>query len=266
MKDPPKELESSDAQEEWIQQNKLKISLGRFAPRNLQKEYEEVVPELQRAKISFNDMIKCLKTRFKKANNTTLANFEFHKIYQHEEESFDAFTVRVKHEANNCDFTRDNPDCSVKDTLARDQIIIGTTNDEIRRHALKNQWNLSDLIQNGRQLEAAARGANRIKREEVASANVNRTKRPGKYSKKWKPKGKKDFVGNKQLNKLSTYKSKSMCSTSSFEFCKGGKRCPGSKVQCFDCQKYGHFRGSVICTGKKNKKSTRRIDSDSKIS
>ena len=109
-------------------------------------------------------MIKCLKTRFKAANNTTLANFEFHKIHQHEEESLDAFIVRVKHEANNCDFTPDNPDCSVKDTLARDQIIIGTTNDEIRRHALKNQWNLSDLIQNGRQLEAAARGANRIKK------------------------------------------------------------------------------------------------------
>ena len=147
-----------------------------------------------------------------------------------------------------------------------DQIIIGTTNDEIRRHALKNQWNLSDLIQNGRQLKAAARGANRIKSEEVASANVNHTKRPGKYSKKWKPKGKRDFVGNKQQNKLSTYKSKSMCSTCSFEFCKGGKRCPGSKVQCFDCQKYGHFRGSAICTGKKNKKSTRRIDCDSKTS
>ena len=105
--------------------------MGRFASQNLQKEYEDVVPELQRAKISFNDMIKCLKTRFKAASNTTLANFEFHKIHQHEEESFDAFTVRVKHEANNCDFTCDNPDSIVKDTLARDQIIIGTTNDEI---------------------------------------------------------------------------------------------------------------------------------------
>ena len=100
-KDPPKELESSDAQEEWIQQNKRKIFLGRFASRNLQKEHEEVVPELQSAKMSFNDMIKCLQTRFKAASNTALANFEFHKIHQHEEESFDAFTVRVKHEANN---------------------------------------------------------------------------------------------------------------------------------------------------------------------
>ena len=119
---------------------------------------------------------------------------------------------------------------------ARDQIIIGTTYDEIRRHALKNQWNLSDLIQNGRQLEAAMRGANRIKSGEVTSANVNRTKRNGKYSKKWKPKGKREFVGNKQQNKSSTYKSKSMCSTCSSEFCKGGKRCPRSKVQFFDCQ------------------------------
>ena len=84
---------------------KRKIFLGGFASRNLQKEYE-VVPELQRAKISFNDMIKCLKTRFQTASNTTLANFEFYKIHQHEEESFDAFTV-----------------------MARDQIIIGTTSD-----------------------------------------------------------------------------------------------------------------------------------------
>ena len=30
-KDPPEELESNDAQEEWIQQNKRKIFLGRFA-------------------------------------------------------------------------------------------------------------------------------------------------------------------------------------------------------------------------------------------
>ena len=55
-KDPPKELEFNDAPEEWIQQNKRKIFLGRFASRNLKKEYEEVVPELQRAKISFNDI------------------------------------------------------------------------------------------------------------------------------------------------------------------------------------------------------------------
>ena len=120
-KDLPKELESNDIQEEWIQQNKPKIFLGRFSSRNLQKKYEEVVPELQRAKISFNDMIKRLKTRFKAASNTALANFEFHKIHQHEEESFDAFTVKVKHEANHCDFTSDNPDCSVKDTLVYDQ-------------------------------------------------------------------------------------------------------------------------------------------------
>ena len=101
---------------------------------------------------------------------------------------------------------------------------------------------------------------------EVASANENHTKRPEKYSKKWKPEGEREFVENKRQNKSSTYRSKAMCSTCSSEFWKKGKRCPGSKVQCFDCQKYGHFRGSAICEGKKNKKSSRRIDNDSKTS
>ena len=178
---------------------------GKISTRNQQKEYEEVAPELQRAKISLNNMIKYQRTRFKAASNTKLANFEFHRVHQHEEESFDAFTVRVKHEANNCGFTCDNPDCSVKDTLtlARGQIIIGTTNDETRRHALKNQWNLCSLIQNSRQLESAAKGPNRIKSEEVTSANVNPTKRPGKYSKTWKLKGKREFVEtNSRTNHL----------------------------------------------------------------
>ena len=34
-KDPPKELKSNDAQEKWIQQNKCKIFLGRFASQHL---------------------------------------------------------------------------------------------------------------------------------------------------------------------------------------------------------------------------------------
>ena len=34
------------------------------------------------------------------------------------------------------------------------------------------------------------------------------------------------------------------------------------KGAVFDCQKYGHFRGSAICKGKKNKKPTHRIESD----
>ena len=87
--------------------------------------------------------------------NTTLCNFEFHKLYQQAEESFDMFVNHVKHEATNCEFTCAHADCTVKDVMVRDQIILGTLNDEIRRNALKQQWNLADLVINSRQLEAA---------------------------------------------------------------------------------------------------------------
>jgi len=36
----------------------------------------------------------------------------------------------------------------------QDQIIIGTTNNDIRMNALNNQWGLNDVIMNGRKHEA----------------------------------------------------------------------------------------------------------------
>ena len=42
-KDPPKDLDNA-AKAAWIQQDKRKVFLGKFASRNLQKSYEEAVP------------------------------------------------------------------------------------------------------------------------------------------------------------------------------------------------------------------------------
>ena len=39
--------------------------------------------------------------------------------------------------------------------MVRDQVIVGTNDDEIRKNPLRNQWNLKDLVDNGRKLEAA---------------------------------------------------------------------------------------------------------------
>lgn len=38
--------------------------------------------------------------------------------------------------------------------MIRDEIVVGTTHDDIRKNALENQWNLKDLVENGRKLEA----------------------------------------------------------------------------------------------------------------
>ena len=248
-REPPKE--SSDVQKAaWIEQDKRKIFLGRFASRNLQRDFEEVVPEKNRGKITFKEMTAGIKARYDVSRNKTLANFEFHKLFQKEGESFDSFTVRVKHEARTCEFSCASDACTVENILTRDQIIIGTSNNEIRKNALKNQWDLDNLIKGGRQLEAAARGAQRI--HENSEAPISRIKRPGKYSKK----GSKSKFEGKLQDQYSS------CQNCSSRVCKGGKQCPAASRECFDCGKKGHFKGSAVCK-KKSKHRTRRVESSS---
>ena len=73
--------------------------------------------------------------------------------------------------------------CTIADTLICDQIVIGTTDDEIRAKGLSEQWGLTDLVTKGRQMEAASLGAVKIKEEVKQEVSVSRLK-PGKYS--WK--------------------------------------------------------------------------------
>ena len=243
-KEPPKSLETAQARASWIEQNKRKIFLGKFASRNLQREYEEITNEQERTSMSFADMVKKIREHLKAGSNTTLANFQFNSLTQKEDESFDAFSIRIKNEARRCDFTCESETCSVKDTLARDRIIIGTNSDDIRQHALKNQWNLMDLIANGRRLEAASIGAKQIKAKDNLT-EVRRVRQPGKYSKKTQA-----WSGRKN------------CDTCSSKACRGGDKCPGAKAECYSCGKLGHFRGAKVCKGKGNKEKTRRVESD----
>ena len=82
--------------------------------------------------MGFTEAIKALKKRYKQGSNVTLANYNFRKLFLEEEENFDTFAVRVKHESRNCNFACTSDDCCVNDILVRDQIIMGTHNDEIR--------------------------------------------------------------------------------------------------------------------------------------
>ena len=243
-KEPPNHLKEPAEIEVWIQQNKRKQFLGRFASRNFQKDYEEEISLNERSNISFTRMVEALKQRYKPTKNTTLSNFEFHKLEQKETESFDLFVNRVKHEAASCEF-KCGDNCTVQDILVRDQIIVRTFNDEIRKNALKQQWGLQELILNGRSLEAASEGASKIAKNNRLpssdrSSDIRKVRKPGKYSRK-----KKAHDKLKQVTR-----SKSTCSKCSSASCDGGKICPARKIVCFKCGKKGHFKGSKACKGR----------------
>ena len=203
-------------------------------------------------------MVNKFRERFKLSCNTSLANYKFRKLVQKESESFDLFVIRVKKECSSCNFKCASAACTVANTMVRDQIIFGTTNDDIRRVALHEEWDLETLIKKGRSLEAATSGAQKIKsgsnthsrREEGEYSRVNRTQ-PKKYSRK--------YNANKE-NKSARNKERTSCDSCNSSKCGGKKLCPGKNVTCFACNKRGHFKGAKIC---KQRNSARRLESKS---
>lgn len=140
--------------------------------------------------------------------------------------------------------------------MIRDQIIVGTLLDDIRNNALKNQWALKDLVDNGRKLEAASHTAQCILADTHSDndTSVSRVK-PKKYSRK-------TYTDKHREPSQLAYASKS-CRTCSDKSCRGGDSCKAAHSTCFMCGRKGHFKGSKACKGKRTKPATKRVQSDS---
>ena len=118
----------------------------------------------------------------------------------------------------------------VQNTLIRDQIIVGACNEAIREDALKIQWDLANLTQNGCTIEFSAVALTEIKPD--LKFDVNKA---GKYSKR-----SKDSKRNTKA-KFTCWKcEKESCS--SYDKCEYSNKCP-------KCKKYGHAPNSRICKG-----------------
>ena len=256
-KDPPAAITAEDDKKKWHEENKRKLFLGRYSSRELQQEYEECVKEEERSTMTFTKLVKLIQERFKLSSNTTMANFKFRGLKQKSGESFNQFVIRLKHESTTCNFSCASNDCDVHATLLRDQILFGTQNDEIRRHALHEQWNLEDLIKNGRSLEAATQGANKIKPnkytnpQEETSHGILRTQ-PKKYSRK-----SRQFNNLRKPQQTVSTTSSPQCQTCSSRECKGNTHCSGRNVTCFSCNKKGHYKNSRACKNTEHAKTWR---------
>ena len=104
-------------------------------------------------------------TSLPKTSKQTLKHFQFRTISQRNEEVFTAFCSRVEKEAKSCNFKCEDANCTVEETVIRDQIIIGTHNEKIQQDALKDSWDLKTLRTKGMQIESAERGASELTKD-----------------------------------------------------------------------------------------------------
>ena len=258
-REPPASVKEQAQITAWTQKDKRKVFLGRYASRNMQKLYEELTTSDNRTNMKFDDMVTLFKDRFKLTRNQTLANFNFRKMTQGPTESFDAFSIRVKREAENCSFKCASAECNVKDTLIRDQILIGTREDEVRKNALKDQWKLTDLLTKSRTIIASDRGLAAIKQEPLEDV---RRARPGPYSRKNSSRNNKD---HRHSGRDNIPNKGSLCERCSNPRCGMNGKCPGLTAQCFACGKKGHFRDARICPKNKGKKKKKRVKKSRRV-
>ena len=266
-REPPGSLREQADISHWKEMDRRKVFLGRYSHRSLQILYEDLVTEERRDNMTFKGMVKVFTDHFKQSTNQTLANYRFRKLTQQDKESFEAFGIRIKRESKNCSF-KCSDTCTVNETMIKDQILFGTRDGDIRKSALKEDWDLATLLKKGRAMEASDMGAAVIKKE--PPEEIKRT-RPGKYSKKsslykgGSSSRKKDAPSSSSSSRKHG-KSRHKCKTCSDPRCDGGKSCRGRNGTCFACQRPGHYMGAEICKKNKHYNKSRRVDQDSSSS
>ena len=170
--------------DDWMSQDKVAKFLGMFSSPRLYEDWQTAEPdEGIRKKASWKLFTESMQKFYKPTENLTLKHFQFRTISQRNEEVFTAFCSRVEKEAKSCNFKCEDANCTVEETVIRDQIIIGTHNEKIQQDALKDSWDLKTLRTKGMQIESAERGASELTKD-------NELNYVGKYSRKQKNKDK----------------------------------------------------------------------------
>ena len=113
--------------------------------------------------------LKQLRSYYKPTENPIILNFEFRQLVQVNNETVSAFCERVEAAGKTCSFCECDSDYSAEEYAICDQIVIGTTNENICEKTMIRSWNLTELRQKGMKYESAA-----AIEEKISGCKVNK--------------------------------------------------------------------------------------------
>lgn len=187
-----------------------------------------------------------LNTYFKPQLNTEFEIFEYRQMKQKDSETVDEFATRLRQKADHCDFG-DNKNKEIKS-----QIIQGCKSSKLRRKALQDNLDLTNLLLTARQMELANEQAGKMEKD--SSEEVSSVKSKYKHSLKQKTNKSKQFSSQSRSKPVDIKKSV-QCRNCGGNFPHKNGPCPAKGKFCNYCKKQNHF--VVVCMKKKQKE--RRI-------
>ena len=141
----------------WISKDKVKKLLGFFATARIIQDWKAAKPnEVLRRDCTWDYFLQKLWSYYKPTENPIIRNFEFRQLVQAKNETFSAFCNRVEAAGKTCTFCECNSDCSDEEYAIRDQTVIGTTNENIRKKVMIKNWKLAELREKGMKCESPA--------------------------------------------------------------------------------------------------------------
>ena len=127
----------------------------------------------------YDTVIALLDGHFLPQNNITYERYEFQNVRQNVDENIHQFYIRVKEQVVKYDFG------ATLDTEIKQQIILATNNNKLRRYRFRNQdIKLLQLLLHVKSLEDAESQATEIEKitKNVAAVNLARQRQPSQLT------------------------------------------------------------------------------------
>ena len=127
----------------------------------------------------YDTVIALLDEHFLPQNNITYERYEFQNVRQNVDENIHQFYIRVKEQVVKYDFG------ATLDTEIKQQIILATNNNKLRRYRFRNQdIKLQQLLLHVKSLEDAESQATEIEKitKNVAAVNLARQRQPSQLT------------------------------------------------------------------------------------
>lgn len=195
----------------------------------------------------YDETKTALTNYFKPQVNKEFEIFQFRQMKQTDSETVDEFTTRLRQKAEYCSFTD-------KTAEIKSQIIQGCKSSKLRRKALQENLNLSNLLLAARTMELA-----NSQSKEMENGHSNDLQYEQANKVKTQKNRRKPVQQNKvQQNHSNTHQNKTVkCRNCGGDFPHRHGSCPAKGKTCAYCKKRDHFVS--VCFKKKKKERQYKV-------